>query len=102
VTILQKYLSLLDLEHTHYRFNMSINKFVQIKDSPNFYRDVHSKGLVNTDHRALEEYKNARRQRQKSSESIVQYENDINTLKDEVTFLKESLKLILDKMNSQE
>jgi hypothetical protein len=77
---------------------MSINKFVQIKESPTLYRDIHSKGLVNTDNRALEEYKAAR---QDSKVAILQYENDINMLKEEVTDIKDTLKLILDKLNSK-
>jgi hypothetical protein len=80
---------------------MSINKFVQIKESPTLYRDIHSKGLVNTDNRALEEYKAARKKRQDSKVAILQYENDINMLKEEVTDIKDTLKLILDKLNSK-
>ena len=81
---------------------MNINKFVQIKDSPTLYRDVHSKGLVNTDNRALEEYKAARKKRQKSKNAILQYENDINTLKNEVSEIKDSLKLILDRLTPKD
>ena len=80
---------------------MSINKFVQIKESPTLYRDIHSKSLVNTDDRALAEYKEARKKRQESKSAVMQFENDINTLKDEVTYIKDSLKLILDKLNSK-
>ena len=80
---------------------MSINKFVQIKESPTLYRDIHSKGLVNTDNRALEEYKAARKKRQDRKVAILQYENDINMLKEEVTDIKDTLKLILDKLNSK-
>jgi hypothetical protein len=80
---------------------MNINKFVQIKESPTLYRDIHSKGLVNTDNRALEEYKAARKKRQDSKVAILQYENDINMLKEEVTDIKDTLKLILDKLNSK-
>ena len=78
-----------------------MNKFVQIKESPTLYRDIHSKGLVNTDNRALEEYKAARKKRQDSKVAILQYENDINMLKEEVTDIKDTLKLILDKLNSK-
>ena len=81
---------------------MSINKFVQIKESPTFYRDIHSKGLVNTDNRALEEYKAARKKRQNSKHTILQYENDINTLKNEVSEIKDSLKLILDRLTPKD
>lgn len=81
---------------------MSINKFVQIKESPTFYRDIHSKGLVNTDNRALEEYKAARKKRQNSKHTILQYENDINTLKNEVSEIKDSLKVILDRLTAKD
>jgi chromosome segregation ATPase len=78
---------------------MSVNQFVQIKEAPTLYRDVHSKGLVNTDNRALEEYKAAREKRKETNDSILQYKNDINTLKNEVTEIKDSLKLILESLN---
>jgi len=81
---------------------MSINKFVQIKESPTFYRDIHSKGLVNTDNRALEEYKAARKKRQSSKHTILKYENDINTLKNEVSEIKDSLKVILDRLTAKD
>lgn len=81
---------------------MDINKFVQIKESPTLYRDVHSKGLVNTDNRSLEEYKAARKKRQQGRNSILQYENDINNLKNEVSEIKDSLKLILDRLTPKD
>ena len=76
-----------------------MNKFVQIKNTPNLYRDVHSKGLVSTDDRGLEEYKAARALRKEAQVSISQYQNDINKLKDEVTEIKDALKLILESLN---
>lgn len=94
-----EYLNLQLLEHMHYRCKMSANQFIQIKESPTLYRDVHSKGLVNTDNRALEEYKAARKIRKENRTAIAQYQNDINTLKDEVSEIKDSLKLILETLN---
>lgn len=80
---------------------MSINKVVKVKDQPNLVRDISSKGILNTDYNGLLEYKQAKAKRNVKNKAILQYENDINTLKDEVTDIKDSLKLILDKLNSK-
>lgn len=80
---------------------MSINKFIKVKDEKFLYRDANSKAIVNNNVNALKEYKESKAKRSAKNTQILQYENDINTLKDEVTDIKNSLKLLLDKLNSE-
>lgn len=77
---------------------MSINRYVKVKDEPNLLRDINSKGIVNTDSNGLLDYKKAKEKRALKNKAILQYENDINTLKNEVSDIKDSLKLILDRL----
>jgi len=81
---------------------MSINKFVRVKDDITIARDVESKAIVNIDNSSLAEYKKIKEKRLAKSRKILECENDINTLKDEVTDIKDSLRLILEKLNSRE
>jgi hypothetical protein len=81
---------------------MSINKYVKVEDRTNLLRDMNSKGIVNIDNTGLLEYKKAKEKRVLKNKVILQYENDINTLREEVTDIKDSLKLILEKLNSKE
>lgn len=80
---------------------MSINRFIKVKDEKTLFRDADSKAIVTNDNAALIEYKKAKEKRQLKNDKILQYENDINTLRDEVIDIKDSLKLILDKLNSK-
>ena len=79
---------------------MSINRYVKVKDEPNLLRDINSKGIVNTDSNGLLDYKKAKEKRALKNKAILQYENDINTLKNEVSDIKDSLKLILDRLTT--
>lgn len=81
---------------------MNINKFVRVEDDKTIARDTESKAIVNIDSASLAEYKKIKQKRVKKNQKILECENDINTLKDEVTDIKNSLKLILDKLNSKD
>jgi len=81
---------------------MSINKFVRVEDDKTIARDTESKAIVNIDSASLAEYKKIKQKRVKKNQKILECENDINTLKDEVTDIKDSLRLILDKLNSRD
>lgn len=81
---------------------MSINKYVKVKDESNLLRDINSKGIVNTDSNGLLEYKKAKEKRVLKNKAILQYENDINTLKNEVSDIKDSLKVILDRLTPKD
>tara|TARA_R110001632_G_scaffold57692_1_gene140893 strand:- start:318 stop:563 length:246 start_codon:yes stop_codon:yes gene_type:complete len=80
---------------------MVINKLIKVKDEKSLYRDRDSKAIVTNDNAALLEYKRAKEKRHLKNNKILQYENDINRLKDEVIDIKDTLKQILDKLNSK-
>jgi chromosome segregation ATPase len=80
---------------------MSINKFIKVEDEKYLYRDSNSKAVVNTNATALKEYKESKAKRSEKNSQILQYQDDINTLKDEVTDIKNSLKQLLDALNSK-
>ena len=81
---------------------MNINKFVRVKDDITIARDTDSKAIVNIDSSSLAEYKKIKQKRIAKNQKILECENDINTLKDEVTDIKDSLRLILEKLNSRD
>ena len=81
---------------------MSINKFVRVEDDKTIARETNSKAIVTIDHAPLAEYKKIKQKRIAKNQKILECENDINTLKDEVTDIKDSLRLILEKLNSRD
>lgn len=81
---------------------MTINKFVRVEDDKTIARETNSKAIVNIDSSSLAEYKKIKQKRVEKNQKILECENDINTLKDEVTDIKDSLRLILDKLNSRD
>jgi len=81
---------------------MNINKFVRVEDDKTIARDTESKAIVNIDSASLAEYKKIKQKRVEKNQKILECENDINTLKDEVTDIKDSLRLILEKLNSRD
>jgi hypothetical protein len=81
---------------------MSINKFVRVEDDKTIARETNSKAIVNIDSSSLAEYKKIKQKRIAKNQKILECENDINTLKDEVADIKDSLRLILEKLNSRD
>lgn len=67
----------------------------------NYSRSVHNKALINTNNKALEEYKKAREVRKNNQKQIQQYSDDINSLKTEVNEIKDSLKEILNAIKTK-
>jgi len=74
-------------------------KFAKIKDDSSIIRDLKNSALLAVDNKALSKYKLDKERAKNSKKRILQYENDINTLRNEVSEIKESLKLILNKIN---
>jgi hypothetical protein len=66
-------------------------KTTKIKETQ-YVRDVNSKAVLNTNRKALENYKLAR---QKKQQEI----NDINNMKQDIAELKEMIKTLLGKQN---
>lgn len=81
---------------------MNINKLVKVKDKPNLLRDISSKGVLNTDHNGLLEYRQAKEKRALKNKAISQCEDDINILKDEMKDIRDSLKLILERLTPKD
>lgn len=81
---------------------MTTHKLLRVKDDTTIARDSESKAIVNVDYASLNEYKKIKQKRIAKNKKILECENDINTLRDEVTDIKDSLKLILEKLNTRE
>ena len=79
---------------------MTTQKLLRVKDDTTIARDSESKAIVNVDYTSLNEYKKIRQKRALKNKTILQYENDINTLKNEVSDIKDSLKLILERLTT--
>ena len=56
-----------------------------------FVRDDTSKAILNTDRNALEQYKFSRKQRMNEQNLLRQCVSDVNTLKDDMTEIKNLL-----------
>lgn len=68
--------------------------FVKINDSNSLIRDLHSKAILETNNQALIRYQ----QQQKLFEQRNKQLTEIDTLKQEVSDIKDILKIILEKL----
>lgn len=75
---------------------------MRVKDDKTIARETDSKAIVTIDYASLAEYKKIKQKRIAKNQKILECENDINILREEVTDIKDSLKMILDKLNSKE
>jgi len=71
---------------------------LNIEGEPNLVKDTYSKGILSTDRKGLEEYKKRRELRRQEKDAIIQCQNDINKLSNELIDIKQSLKIILEKV----
>ena len=71
---------------------------LNIEGEPNLVKDTYSKGILSTDRKGLEEYKKRRELRRQEKETIIQCQNDKNKLSNELMDIKQSLKIILEKV----
>ena len=67
---------------------------INIEGERDLVRDRNSKALLNTNNESLKAYKIKRNANLK----IVEYENDINTLKTELVEIKKTLELLVNKI----
>lgn len=72
--------------------------YQKIKDTPGLVKDSRSNAILNVDIEALKEYK----LKKKSNNNILQCQNDINTLKNEISEIKDMFGTILNKLNSKD
>ena len=67
---------------------------INIDGDRNLVRDKNSKALLSRNHEGLKAYKIQRNRNNK----ILEYENDINTLKEDVTEIRTALELLVKKL----
>ena len=67
---------------------------INIEGERDLVRDRNSKALLSRNHEGLEAYKIKRN----ASLKILEYENDINTLKEELVEIKQTLELLVNKI----
>lgn len=67
---------------------------INIEGERDLIRDRNSKALLSINHEGLKAYKIKRIQQKK----IIEYENDINTLKTELVEIKNTLELLVNKI----
>ena len=68
--------------------------FINIEGERDLVRDRNSKALLNTNNESLKAYKIKRNANLK----IIEYENDINTLKTELVEIKKTLEILVNKI----
>ena len=67
---------------------------INIEGERDLVRDRNSKALLSRNHEGLKAYKIKRN----ASLKILEYENDINTLKQEVTEIRSAIELLVNKL----
>tara|TARA_X000000368_G_scaffold413877_1_gene402697 strand:- start:1670 stop:1900 length:231 start_codon:yes stop_codon:yes gene_type:complete len=67
---------------------------INIEGETDLIRDRNSKALLNTNNEALKAY----RIKRSTNLKVVEYENDINTLKTELVEIKKTLELLVNKI----
>ena len=71
-----------------------IKDIIKIDGESNLVRDKNSKAILSRNHEGLKAYKIQKNQMNK----ILEYENDINTLKSEITAIRTTLDIIVNKI----
>lgn len=69
-----------------------MSKYIQVEGHSNLLRDEGSTAIVNSDRNLYELHKKRR-------ESFVNQKNEINTLKNEVSDMKQMIHTIIEKLN---
>ena len=70
------------------------NGLINIEGERDLVRDRNSKALLNTNNESLKAYKIKRNANLK----IIEYENDINTLKTEIVEIRKTLEILVNKI----
>ena len=71
---------------------------INIEGEKDLVRDRNSKALLNTNLESLKAYKIKRNANLK----IIEYENDINTLKTEIVEIRKTLEILVNKIKQEE
>jgi len=75
-----------------------VKDVININGERDLVRDKESKAILSRNYNGLEAYKMQRSRNNK----ILEYENDINTLKKEITEIRQMLNILVNKTNRQE
>lgn len=67
----------------------------QLDDTTKYVRDGNSKAIISTDHVGLKAYKARKNKEREQANQLRQFENDINTVKQEMQDIKLLLQQIL-------
>jgi len=78
---------------------MNEPKFEVVKDKPELIRDTYSKGIVNRDTDAYNKYMLSAEKRKKRNLKIDKTVEEINILKEQMSDMQDTLRLILSKVN---
>ena len=70
------------------------NGLINIEGERDLVRDRNSKALLNTNNESLKAYKIKRN----ANNKILEYENDINTLKTEIVEIRKTLEILVNKI----
>lgn len=74
------------------------NGLINIEGERDLVRDRNSKALLNTNNESLKAYKIKRNANLK----ILEYENDINTLKTEIVEIRKTLEILVNKITQED
>jgi len=66
---------------------------LKVENYPNLVRDPKSKGIINTDTKSLNEYKNKKMLNYK----ILDMDKEINTIKDDISEIKSLIKQMVER-----
>ena len=73
--------------------------FEVVEDHPHLVRDTYSKAITNRDTSAYEKYMAAAMKRKERNSQLVAQQHEINTIKEEMSEMKDMLGQILNKIN---
>ena len=72
------------------------NKYIQVKDEKNLYRDALSNGIVNNDDKSYLLYKKKKQASKMAKQSQIDAENRINSIEKKIDSLEKNLSVILE------
>lgn len=79
---------------------LSLGDILVATEAQGFHRSVKTKALLNTDNRQLEQYKAQRKVRKEQEKRLNKYVSDVEDIQEDVKEIKDALKIILDKISS--
>lgn len=65
---------------------------IKVKDELNLYRDSKTNAIINTDMQAYNNYINAKNMKEKEAKKIENLENEITSIKDDLSEIKDLLR----------